>query len=241
MGAILKFILAALLLFLVVTIAAFVYLPWWGALLVVAVMIIAIFGAIKYVMSNLGKILGKAMLKAFDVKSQVLRDAAVTVNHVEAVLAPAKDDSDDQTDDEDEPDDEDEDEEDEAEEEPAAKLPQAYYRIDVTITPRPAGAGQAMTHWDVDDLRVIEHDAPRPTLDLMAGDSNKFSEGYDLEKVQILEDGQYVDDEQGKHEGSKQIRATVGVPMHVRRLKFQYYTEQFGSIDLPQPLPQQSA
>ena len=35
---------------------------------------------------------------------------------------------------------------------------------------------------------------------------------YDLEKVQILEDGQFVDDQQGKHEGSKQIRATVGVP-----------------------------
>jgi len=238
MGSILKFIFAALLLFIVVTIAAFVYLPWWGALLVVLAMVVAVVGAIKYITANLGKMLGKAMLKAFDVKSQVLRGADVTVNHVEATLAPPKDESDEEEDED--ADDEDEHEDADEEEAPAAKLPLAYYRLDVTITPKPSSGQGVMTHWDADDLRVVAYDAPKPSLDLMSGAQNAMSEGYDLEDLQILENGQFVADEAGKHEGSKQIHATVGVPMHVRRLKFQYYTEQFGSIDLPQPLPQMS-
>ena len=95
-----------------------------------------------------------------------------------------------------------------------------------------------MRHWDVDDLRLVPFDAPKPSLDLAQAAAHGADEAFDLENVQVLEDGQFVKDQQGKHEGAKQLRATVGVPMHVRRLKFQYYTEQFGSIDLPQPLPQ---
>ncbi|MEO6434807.1 MAG: hypothetical protein ABIP55_03465 [Tepidisphaeraceae bacterium] len=231
MGSILKFFLAALLLFIVVTIAAFVYLEWWQALLVVAGMIVAIVLGVKYLIRNIGKILGKAMLKAFEVKAQVMREAEATVNHVEATLAPAKRDSDD---------DDDEDDEDDEESTEAAKFPLAYYRLDVTITPR--GSAGLMNHWDVDDLRVVPFDAAKPSLDLMACEKSGLQEeGYDLENVQILENGQFIDDEQGKHEGSKQIRAIVGVPTHVRQLKFQYYAEQFGKVVLPPPLVTQIA
>jgi hypothetical protein len=94
-----------------------------------------------------------------------------------------------------------------------------------------------MTHWDADDLRVVPFDSPKPSLDLLHG-GGAINEGYNLQNLQILQDGQFVDDREGKHQGAKQFRATVGVPTHVRRLKFQYYTEQFGNIDLPQPLPQ---
>ena len=242
MGSFLKFLLASLLLFIVVTIAAFVYLEPWQALLVVAGMILAVFFAIKYVMRNLGKILGNAMLRAFETKAMVLRGAEVAIHHVEATMAPANAAS---SDDEGDPD-EDEADEDETDGEgdeqdgdaAAPKGPLAYYRLDVTITPRP-GVSE-MSHWDVDDLRVVSYDAPKPSLDLMSGNAparaGGYDEGYDLRKVQILQDGVYVDDDQGKHEGPKQLRATVAVPTHVRELKFQYYAEQFGRIPLPPPL-----
>ena len=232
MGSILKLLLAVMLLFIVITIAAFVYLPWWGALLVVLAMFLIIIGAIRYITRNLGKMLGKVMLKAFETKSRVLRDAQVAVNHVEATLKPGP--AEDETDEADV--DDDDDEGDDADT-PAAQLPRAYYRLDVTITPR-AASGEGMRHWDVDDLRLVPFDAPKPALDLNPASGDGFQDGFNLEKIQVLENGQFVDDQQGKHEGLKQLRATVGVPMHVRRLKFQYYTEQFGSIDLPQPLPQ---
>ena len=57
---ILKLALLAMLLFIVITIVSFVYLKWWQAMIVVAVMIVGLLLALRYIVANFGKILGAA-------------------------------------------------------------------------------------------------------------------------------------------------------------------------------------
>ena len=59
-----------------------------------------------------------------------------------------------------------------------------------------------------------------------------------LGDIEILQDGQFIADEQGKYQGSQRFRAVIAVPLEVRELKFQYYAEQFGKIPLPASQPQ---
>lgn len=213
MMKLLRFLLGAMLLFVVVAVAAFVYLKWWQALIVVLAMILAIVVGVKLLLRNLGKILGNSMLKMFEVKSQVLRGASAEVHRVEPTPPPPRDE---QSDDEEAP-------------------PQGanWYRIDVTITPT-ATAGP-MHHWDLSDLRLVPADTPPTTMKTLSemGDL----EQYALQKVQIMTGGRFADDEMGKYEGPQQIRVLVAVAPHVRELKFQYYAEQFGLVPLPSPLP----
>jgi hypothetical protein len=221
----LRVVLFGVLVFIALTVVAFIYLPWWQALIVVLAMILAIVMGVRFLLRNLGKILSDSMLKMFEVKSQVLRGAQVQVNSVQPTTAPADTD----------------DEESEAPSEGGSatrplRRQVDYFLIDVTI--KPAGVQGPMQHWDLDDLRVVPFDTPAATLQEMAGDDAAESiEGYDLRDVKVMENHQFVADQQGKYEGPRQISAVVGVPSHVRELKFQYYGEQFGHIKLPPPLP----
>jgi ABC-type multidrug transport system fused ATPase/permease subunit len=230
MMKILRVLLVGMLLFVVVTVAAFVYLKWWQALIVVIALIFAIVLGVKLILRNLGKMLGDSMLKMFEIKSQVLRGATAEVHSIEATTAPPEEQS---------ADDEDADEEGENDEEDSPAPPEAprnFYRIDATITPPPQAG--PMAHWDVDDLRVVEFDKPSLTLAQMSEDGADVTDGYNLRDLKIFEEGQFIEDQMGKHLGPKRIRAVVGVPVHVRELKFMYYNEYFGQITLPPPMPQ---
>ena len=213
---IVRFLLAGLLLFVVLTIVAFVYLDWWQALIVVLAVIVAIVAGVKYLLRNIGRMLSDNMIKLFEVKSQVLRGAEAQVHSVEGTPPPPP---------------------------PANPCsydttphPANYYRIEVTIIP--AAARGPMSHWDLDDLRLIPFDTPATSLKEMADEGSADAEGYDLQDVKIMGEGRFVDATEGKYEGAQQLRLLVGVPPHVRALKFRYYSEQFGHIELPPPLPQ---
>ena len=230
MMKILRLVLVGFLIFVVLTVLAFVYLEWWQALIVVLVMMLAIVASIRFLIKNLGKMLTDGMIKMFEVKSQVLRDAEIDLHSVVPVARPASFDSNC---------DDDDDECDEDGEEPVAKpattvKPAAnFYSVDVTIKPKPATG--PMHAWDLSDLRLVSYDTPQRSLkDMEDADEG---ESYDFHDVKVMQGGEFGDDEQGKYEGAQHVRFTIGVPPHVRELKFQYYAEQFGRVQLPPPLP----
>lgn len=227
---IIRFLIAALLAFVVVTIAAFVYLKWWQALLVVVFMILGTMLGLRLLMKSIGQVIGKAMTKAFELKSNALKGAMVQVHSVEPTDAPPPrliEQADENGNGED---DEIEDDEPAGISEPARPL--VYYRIDFTLTPNPSPG--PMTHWDVDDLVVVDVNAPPLRLDLSGKTPDPDpGEGDHFESVQILNDWRLEADDEGKHEGPRRLSVVVGVPPGFRELKFRYYTEQFGRVVLP--------
>ena len=236
-----RFVIVALLLFVVVTIASFVYLQWWQALIVIALMIVGIIVSLKLVLRSFIDNIGKAMIAGFEAKARVLRGATAEVHAVAAVPQPPprvidqageEEDEDSDIDDEDE-EVEDEDDEDERE--------LAYYRIDFTLRP-PAESGGPMSHWDVSDLCVVDSRAKPLKLSMSPEGNNDYDagEGFHFRDVQILEEGgQLQRDDSGKYHGEQRLNVVVGVPPELRELKFRYYTEQFGRIVLPPPYPRQ--
>src|SRR5687768_2172424 len=190
--AIIRFLLVALLVFIAVTVTAFVYLKWWQALIVIVAIIFALVMAFKLIIRSFIGNIGKAMMAGFEMKAKVMRGATAQVHSVEAAPVPPPrvidqdeedDDEDEKGDEDDEPDDDDDEDE---EDEHARDL--AYYRIDVTI--RPGDAEGPMTHWDVSDLVVV--DAKARPLTLTPGgddDGSGVGEGFHFHDVQILQDG----------------------------------------------------
>jgi len=236
---IIKLLLVALIVFIIITVAAFVYLQWWQALIVIVAMIFAMAFGLKLIIRSFLSNIGKAMIAGFEIKAKVLRGATAEVHSVEAAPVPpprvieqAKD-VDDEDDDEDE--DEEEDEADSEDEDEEEERDLNYYRIDVTI--RPGAQEGPMTHWDVSDLCVADFKAPPVTFS-PDGDDNA-GEGFHFHDVQIFEDGQLHPDEEGKYQGEQRLNILVGVPPGLRELKFRYYTEQFGRIVLPPPYPRE--
>src|SRR5688500_18702205 len=85
---VIRFFLVALLVFIAVTVAAFVYLQWWQALIVIVVMIAAVVIGLKLVLRSFIGNMGKAMVAMFEAKSSVLRGATAEVRSVEAAPVP---------------------------------------------------------------------------------------------------------------------------------------------------------
>jgi hypothetical protein len=232
---IIRFLVISLLVFVIITVAAFVYLEWWQAMLVMALVTGGIMLGLKLILRSFGNMLGQAMIKAFEVKAAVMAGAKADVHSVTAAPAPPPkpvDEEDDREDDEADYDDSDDDDD-----EPETPRVLAWYRIDVTITPGPSEG--SMRHWDVGDLVVVDHAAKPLSFNLIDDDdADDPGEGFHFEEVQILEDGELRTDDEGKYEGAKRLNVLVGVPPELHELKFRYYTEQFGRVVLPAPIDQ---
>lgn len=123
-------------------VAALVYLPWWGFLLVLLGVFLALMGVARLLTGRLGTMLFSIPFRA---KGAVLRRAGVEVHSVEAVAAPEGVGDDEGGDDDD-------------------GAPRDHYRIDATITPRP-GPGP-FQFWEPGELMLVPADA-RVALDDM--------------------------------------------------------------------------
>ena len=235
--AIIRFLLVALLVFVAVTVAAFVYLQWWQALIVILVMILAFVFSVKFMIRSFFSNIGKTIMAGFEMKAKVLKGATAQVHAVEAIPVPPPAVIDQDGDADEEEDDEDEDEdEDEDDEEDDRNL--NYYRIDATIRPDPQQAEGPMSQWDVSDLVVVDAKA-RPMQLNLDGDNEDAGEGFHFRDVKVMQDGVLKPDEEGDYTGEQRLSAVVGVPDGVRELKFRYYTEDFGRITLPPPYPRE--
>jgi hypothetical protein len=230
MKQILRLILLGLFSSLVVTVAAFVYLEWWQAILASAAwFLLLIYGAKLLIKSALGR-LGEFATGMFKTKSQVLRNATVDVHSVKLVEPPR-------------------DLVEAAEKDPASYDPEAedagyepgearaelkrnrWYAIDVTILPDPASAGP-MKHWDLYDLQLVPSDIEVSEREWA---SLEEAEEYAPSDYELYQDGEFGPPPDGKFRGPQRVRLTVPIPKTVDEVKFRYYFEAFGLIKLPTP------
>jgi hypothetical protein len=212
-----------MLVFIAVTVAAFIYLVWWQALIVsAATFLLMILGARWFLIATMKRMMNFAH-DMVDVKSRVLRGAKVDVHSVKQVQAPRE---------LVEPSAEEGNTAEEIAEDRAYMAGRDWYAIELTIFPDPVNAGP-MEHWDVDDLRLVPADA-KPA-DLLAID-NDLPKAHDEEaafaEVQVIDNGQPNDVADGKFVGPRRLRFVIDLPKGLGEVKFRYYFEQFGLIRL---------
>lgn len=107
-----------------------------------------------------------------------------------------------------------------------ADEPREHYRLAVTITPHtPAGP---FTLWAPGELMIVGADtrSREPDDDESAGD---------LSQIEVEHDGQFDADEGMKYPGPQRLRLLIAVKPGQRVLRFRYYFEVFGTIELPAP------
>jgi hypothetical protein len=225
-----QLILAAFFVFVVATVAAFRYLEWWQAIIASAItFFLMVFGAKMLIKSFLGN-LGNLAKGLFETKSKVLRGATIQVHSVSPTEVPAEA----LPSEEDEEEETDPDDEDEEGEKPTDPRDLSWYQIETTIFPDQNAAGP-MTHWDIDDLRLVPSDAPPMSMD--DDDNEGDRPEFDLLEVRVVTDGQPQEPDGSKFLGPQRLRFKSGFPKGVREVKFQYYFENFGVIPLTPALP----
>jgi hypothetical protein len=218
-------LLAFLFLFVVATVAAFVYLPWWQALPASFAAMWLLFVAAKialkqYAGRKFGKLL-KTVEHAMEDQGMALRGARVEVHSVTRIAPPFQLENSDEWRENDSAEDEDgEDGEDDSFEAPAC------YQLDMTITPVPKD-GPA-DFWHPGFLRVLGDTAPVLPLGIKG-----FPAGSTLEQIEMAEEGNQDDETPEQRRGPKRFRAMVRVPTNSREATLYYFLEKIGRISLP--------
>jgi hypothetical protein len=213
-------LLASLFAFVIISVAAFVYLEWWQAILASGFTFMLIVTGIKYLIKSMLGNLGQMAKGLFDAKSKVLRNASVDVHSVRSTsppLALTEQLNDPNTD------------EFERAEAAADLQNLRWYEIEASIFPDANQAGP-MQHWDYYDLRIVPEDAP-PRGMWNAGDSDDSES--ELHHLRVVENGESREPLEDKPSGPRRLHFVAGLPAHVKAAKFQYYFEQFGHIALP--------
>jgi hypothetical protein len=225
-------LLAAVFVYVTVTVAAFVYLPWWAAVPTSALTFVGLVMGGKllgrwWVRSLLGRA-GDVAQGVFGVKARVLRGATVDVHAVRPAGPPRElvewvrsvhEEGD----------------VNERAEARAQVEDRAWYEFEVTIFPDPAAAGPTGT-WDLDDLRVVPAGAEPPKMFDPDGNGDGGDES-ELHDLRVIEDGVAVEPVDAKFQGPRRLRFVAGVPKGVKEAQFRYYFEQFGAIRIPLALP----
>ena len=215
--------------FVVATVAAFVYLDWWQAVLVSLATFLALIYAAKQVVRSTFKNFRKLAEGMFTEKSRVLRGATVTVHSVNPAVMPEElreqtrevIDADRDADNEEGADDGTPDYEN-----------YRWCEVELTVFPDSTQTSTFQS-WDVGDLRVVPLDAPK--LEFLNAEQLDSPE-FDLWNVRVVSDGAVAELDNDKLIGPRRLRFVVGVPRGVRLVKLQYFFEQFGRVELPPAL-----
>jgi len=226
----LQYLLAALFVFLVATVAAFVYLPWWQALLASGLTFLLVIVAGKLLIQSFLANIGELAKELLTMNGKVLRGATIEVHTIEPTDPPAAL-SQDLTGEFDNDQDRREFEQ-ELERLRSAK----WYRIETTIFPQLRSEG-TMTHWDIDDLRLVRSTAkPSAFAETEPDQDAAEAEEFELYDLEIVMNGTCETPETSTFYGPQRLRFKVGVPESVSELTFRYFFEQFGLIRLPERL-----
>ena len=220
-------ILGSLFVFVVATVASFVYLEWWQAILTSLGTFLLLIYIAKQVIRSTFRNLRKAAEGMMTQKSATLRGATVEVHAVRPATMPeeVRDEMRQVID----ADDTDEDEEREATPDYANYQ---WCEVEATVFPQ-AGDSPSFTEWNVEGLVLVPIDAPK--LDFLGTDYSDAPQ-FDLRDVRVVADGVATEPEGEGIAGPQRLRFTVGVPRGTRLLKFQYFFEQFGRVELPSTL-----
>lgn len=227
--------LIALFVFLVITVAAFVYLTWWQAILVSLATFMAMLYGIKWFAISALKRMARMAGELIEVKSRVLRNATIDVHSIHPIPPPPSeldaaaitDGDDDRT-----PED--------VAEDTQWILDQNWYEIELTLFPD-ANASGPMQYWDLYDLCLVPQDAkavdPFSWRAMISDEPETQESEVFLSEIEVVANGKARDPGEGKFAGPQRLRFIAGFPKHLSEVKFRYYREQFGLIRLPKPLP----
>ena len=215
-------ILGGLFVFVVATVAAFAYLDWWQAILAsLATFLLILLVGRQMVRSTFRNL--KSMAEGmFTQKSQALRGATVEVHAVRPTAVPeeARPDVRQVVD---------------ADDDPADVADYGNYQwceIEATVFPQ-TGSSPTFARWDIDSLVLVPIGAAR--LEFLGSDDDDAPQ-FDLLNVRLVADGEAVEPGGEAVVGPQRLRFVVGVPRGTRLLKFQYFLEQFGRVELPPAL-----
>lgn len=149
-----------------------------------------------------GRLLGKALRVPFKLKGQPLRDARVRVHAVRRAAPPPPDPQDDDQD----PD------------------PREWYVIELTVSPG-ADPGK-FRFWDPTELVLV---APDDDPD----DPHDDKEWGQVARARVWRDGAWAPVDENLEASELRVRLLVGLrPGPPRSLRFRYYLEVFGHLDL---------
>lgn len=228
MKQIVRLFLAGLLVYLMVTVAAFVYLEWWQAIAASMLTFVVLVQGAKFLIRyairrvtggfDLSQGIEGFAVNMIRTKSQVLRGASADIHSVRPIAEPPE-----MTDDEVEPDEDMIDSE-------RVQIPMNWYEVDVSIYP-PTNPNGPMTHWNVDDLILIPFDVD-VSEDM---ESLQSSEQFGMVNLMTVENGEARDLDDGQVTGPLRFRFDIAIPRGIREVKFRYFFESFGRIRLPDP------
>jgi hypothetical protein len=218
-GRIFLLLVLALAAFVGVTVAAFVYLEWWQAILAVAAVLGVLFVGGKFLLKTAIAAWGEQLTKMTAGQSVVLRNATIQVHKVQRTDPPRE------LTEEDEFDDDDPDTQAERNEELHGKT---WYKIEMTVFPNP-DIEESVNPWMPESLVFVPFDREPP--------KNMLTEAMDDDVLipdRMKRIGDQPEDEDGS-KGPQRALFLVGVPNDIRDLAVRYFSEQFGRIRLPGP------
>jgi hypothetical protein len=168
-------------------------------------LVLALVGGIVAGKWLIGRLFVRLLSAPFKLKGAVLRGASIDVHSVEPAQAPPAASDDDV---------------------PAG--PRRYLRVELTVTPS-AGMEGPFQLWEPGELRLVKEESRFDREYAGADEDDQVS----IRAVEIQHKGRFQDDEGWKLPGPQRLRLLLAVSPGVERLKFRYYFEEFGRVQLP--------
>lgn len=217
-GRIFLLLVFALGAFVGVTVAAFVYLEWWQAILAIAAVLAILFVGGKFLLKTAIAAWGEQLTKMTAGQSLVLRNATIQVHKVQRADPPRE------LTEEDEFDDDDPEALAERNEEVLGKT---WYKIEMTVFPNP-DIEESVNPWMPESLVFVPFDREPP--------KNMLADAIDdalilPDRLKVITDVPAEDE----RSGPQRVLFLVGVANEVHDLAVRYFSEQFGRIRLPGP------
>ena len=193
-------------------------LPWWA--IVVGLVVLVVIGKLL-----LPRLLKKLFLAPFRAKGAVLKGATATTHGIVATEAPPRKPSTEESD----ADDSSEQESDTSEASAGKSgAPRLHYLLEVTITPGQTDGPFGL--WEPGEIMLVR---PESVLRPESDEADDTDDACEVGSIQYHEEGAWKDDEGMKFPGPQRLKMHLAVQPGVRQLKFRYYFEEFGSVQLP--------
>jgi hypothetical protein len=193
----------------------------WQGLLAFPFLFLGMLWLAKIIVGHLFK---RLALGLFGVKASALRGARLEVHSVTPITKPVEIDIETETEAERESATNDRAVVPLATEPDAAEKPQAYYVVDLTLTPQSNATDR---YWEPGELML----ATRKVTQLADLENN---EAGGAESVEIWNGSTFGPDEQGKYPGPQRLKITFAVKPGLERAWLHYYNEPLGEVVFPE-------
>jgi hypothetical protein len=101
-----------------------------------------------------------------------------------------------------------------------------YFLLDVTITPN-APPGK-FTQWGPNEVQLVKPES-RVRLHTASDDDD----ACEVKRIEVEDEGHFKEDEGFAYAGPQRLKMLLAVQPGTSRLKFRYYFEEFGEVQLP--------